>query len=86
MSSTRLHRTVTTTDRDVNTSGSTFGGHLLRLGYEHALAVAEAHAGTPCNLLAANDIAFLTLVPIGAELYLVRIVPGAIVRSASHGQ
>ncbi|GAX80082.1 hypothetical protein CEUSTIGMA_g7520.t1 [Chlamydomonas eustigma] len=71
MSSTRLHRTVTTTVRDVNTCGSTFGGHLLRLGYEHAVAVAEAHAGSPCSLLSANDIAFLTLVPIGAELHLV---------------
>lgn len=72
MASTRLHHVATTTDKDVNTSGSTFGGHLLRLGYEHAVRVAEAHSrGRPCHLLSMSEVAFLALVPIGAELHLV---------------
>lgn len=72
MASTRLHHVATTTDQDVNTSGSTFGGHLLRLGYEHALRVAEAHSrGRPCHLLSMSEVAFLALVPIGVELHLV---------------
>ena len=42
-----------------------------RLGYEHAERVAEEYAGRPVGLVAASDVAFLALVPIGAQLVLV---------------
>ena len=42
-----------------------------RLGYEHAERVAEEYTGQPVGLVAASDVAFLALVPIGAQLVLV---------------
>jgi hypothetical protein len=45
MRATQRHRVARTTKQDVNTTGTTFGGHLLRLGYEHGLELAQAHAG-----------------------------------------
>ncbi|KXZ55525.1 hypothetical protein GPECTOR_2g1074 [Gonium pectorale] len=52
---TELRRSVVARWEDRNTSGTVFGGHLLRLAYEHAAATAEAFAGSPCELLALEE-------------------------------
>jgi acyl-coenzyme A thioesterase 9 len=71
MSRTRQQSSVTTKDSDVNTTGSTFGGHLLRLGYEHGLQIACAHSNQTAQLVTMSEVAFVSLVPIDARLLLV---------------
>ncbi|GFR48906.1 hypothetical protein Agub_g10855, partial [Astrephomene gubernaculifera] len=48
---TEVHCTVVTEYKDRNTSDTIFGGHLLRLAYDAAVAAAAAFAGAPCELL-----------------------------------
>ena len=67
----QLNSCKVTEESDANTSGSTFGGHLLRLCYQHAVDVAVSHLQRPVDLVA-SEVAFLSLVPIGARLCLVR--------------
>lgn len=45
MRATAVERCVLATWSDRNTSGTVFGGHLLRLAAEHAEHVARRHAG-----------------------------------------
>jgi acyl-CoA hydrolase len=62
-----------TTDCDRNTSGSTFGGHLIKLAFEHGIKVVQAHTnerGKSVRLRAIEEASFLALVPIGSSLLM----------------
>ena len=61
----------TTTDCDRNTSGSTFGGHLIKLAFEHGIRVAHAtERGKSVWFRAIEEASFLALVPIGSSLLM----------------
>ncbi|GFR48797.1 hypothetical protein Agub_g10747 [Astrephomene gubernaculifera] len=69
--------------QDRNVWDVIFGGHLLRLAYEHAFATAALHAGVYCQSLSMDDVAYLLPVPIGALLRLtgqVVFVDGPVIR------
>ncbi|GIL57596.1 hypothetical protein Vafri_12790 [Volvox africanus] len=70
-----MHRTVLQNcclmhSQDRNVFDVIFGGHLLRLAYEHAFSTAALHAGEYCDPLSMDDVAFLMPVPIGTLLRL----------------
>jgi acyl-CoA hydrolase len=69
-----------------NTTGTVFGGQLLRWGLESADVAATAHARTRCQLVCMRDVPFLGLVPLGALLHLtarVVAVRGSLVSGGS---
>ncbi|GLC40715.1 hypothetical protein PLESTM_001104500 [Pleodorina starrii] len=68
---TEVHRTVIAEFQDRNTSGTVFGGHLLRLAYEHAATAAAAHAGAPCELLWMEEGAISSPARVGDVLHAV---------------
>ncbi|GIL91009.1 hypothetical protein Vretifemale_18702 [Volvox reticuliferus] len=70
-----MHRTVLQNcclmhSQDRNVFDVIFGGHLLRLAYEHAYSTAALHAGEYCDPISMDDVAFLMPVPIGTLLRL----------------
>ncbi|KAG2501737.1 hypothetical protein HYH03_000237 [Edaphochlamys debaryana] len=65
---TEVHRSCVCRYEDRNTSGTIFGGHLLRLGYEAAAAAAEAHARAPCELLWLEETAITAPARVGDRL------------------
>ena len=67
--STLIETSLMTEKGDRNTSGTTFGGHLIKLAFEHAVRVAEKHAeGKSVRLRAIEEGLFIALVPINATL------------------
>eukprot|EP00198_Chlamydomonas_reinhardtii_P002737 XP_001692073.1 predicted protein [Chlamydomonas reinhardtii] len=83
MARTGLQSSVLMHSQDRNAFDVIFGGHLLRLAYEHAFATAALHAGEYCDPLSMDDVAFLLPVPIGTLLRLtgqVVYVEGPVVR------
>ncbi|KAG2435700.1 hypothetical protein HXX76_006899 [Chlamydomonas incerta] len=83
MARTELQSSVLMHSQDRNAFDVIFGGHLLRLAYEHAFATAALHAGEYCDPLSMDDVAFLLPVPIGTLLRLtgqVVYVEGPVVR------
>ncbi|KXZ55714.1 hypothetical protein GPECTOR_2g1264 [Gonium pectorale] len=70
MQRTTLHSACLMHSQDRNIFNVIFGGHLLRLAYEHAFATAALHAGEYCDSLSMDDVSFLQPVPIGTLLRL----------------
>ncbi|EFJ46011.1 hypothetical protein VOLCADRAFT_93809 [Volvox carteri f. nagariensis] len=68
---TEVHRTVIAEFQDRNTSGTVFGGHLLRLAYEHAATAAASFAGGPCELLWMEEGAISAPARVGDMLHAV---------------
>ncbi|GIL52532.1 hypothetical protein Vafri_8374 [Volvox africanus] len=66
-----VHRTVIAEFQDRNTSGTVFGGHLLRLAYEHAATAAAAFAGGPCELMWLEEGAISSPARMGDMLHAV---------------
>ncbi|GIM08312.1 hypothetical protein Vretimale_12352 [Volvox reticuliferus] len=66
-----VHRTVIAEFQDRNTSGTVFGGHLLRLAYEHAATAAAAFAGGPCELMWLEEGAISSPARMGDVLHAV---------------
>ncbi|EFJ49462.1 hypothetical protein VOLCADRAFT_117261 [Volvox carteri f. nagariensis] len=59
MSRTVLQNCCLMHSQDRNVFDVIFGGHLLRLAYEHAFSTAALHAGEYCDPLSMDDVAFL---------------------------
>ncbi|KAG2501728.1 hypothetical protein HYH03_000228 [Edaphochlamys debaryana] len=70
MRDTELQSSTLMHSQDRNAFNVIFGGHLLRLAYEHAAATAAMFAGEYCEPVSMDDVAFLQPVPIATLLRL----------------